>query len=204
VFESIVNTMKNISRKISLKLIILGDPRVGKTSLVNKYMGNEFSKRYQKTFGSDISFKHVDYTDSDNNTYKISYSIWDIYGEVTCAELVKQYLIGTQAIIFIYDIENLDSYNNINEWFSKASKTLELKNIPIILVGNKIDLRSEININEVSAEKGIELFNALTDKYTLKNKHFHFIETSALTGKNISKVFELLSETIIKAFFTNR
>ena len=137
--------MNNESTRLTLKLVILGDAQVGKTSLVHKYMGEEFSKRYQKTFGADISFKHSEVIDKNNQMHKISFSIWDIYGEATYEEMKKQFLIGTQALIFMYDIVNRDSFNHVSNWFKIVNESIKLKAIPIILIGNKIDLRSDLN-----------------------------------------------------------
>lgn len=191
--------MSNVSSNFTLKVSIIGDPFVGKTSLVHKYMGKEFSKRYQKTFGSDISFKQVEIKDTNNNIHKITFSIWDIAGEIDYDELTKQYLIGTQAVIFMYDIENSQSYKHISNWFDKASQKLDLTNMPVVLVGNKIDLRIEDN-EFVRIEDGELLFATLAKKYHLNDQNFYFIETSALVGTNISKIFELLSEIIINNF----
>jgi small GTP-binding protein len=188
--------MDSNSIKLTLKLVILGDAFVGKTSLVSKFMGKDFSKRYQKTFGSDISFKNVEIEDSNNKKYNIFYSVWDIYGEASYDELTKQFLLGTQSIVIMYDVGNKDSFINISKWITTASKSMNMKNIPIILVGNKIDLRSE-NGNTITTEEGIKLLNELNSKFDLNPKYFHFIETSALDGTNIRKVFDLISEIII-------
>lgn len=188
--------MNSPSTNITLKITVLGDPFVGKTSLVHKYMGKEFSKRYQKTFGSDISFKQVDVQDTNNNTHRITYSIWDIYGEATSDELTKQFLIGTQAIIFMYDIVNFDSYKNISKWFSTVNQKVEIQNIPIILVCNKIDLQSEKSDYLTTAD-GTTLYEKLSNQYYLNDQYFKFIETSALEGTNISRVFDLLSQIIL-------
>ena len=80
-------------------------------------MGKDFSKRYQRTFGSDISFKHLEIKDTHNIIHKISFSIWDIYGDATYDELTKQFLLGTHSIVFMYDIENHQSYLNIQKWY---------------------------------------------------------------------------------------
>ena len=189
--------MNNNSRRVALKLIILGDSFVGKTSLVNKFMGREFSKRYQRTFGSDISFKHVEIKDN-NLTHKITYSIWDIYGDASYDELTKQFLLGTHSIVFMYDIENHQSYLNIQKWFKITNESIDLKQNPIILVGNKIDLRSEIK-DPLSTEDGLKLYKILSEEYNLNNQYFFFIETSALDGINISNVFELISRIIIRS-----
>lgn len=165
-------------------------------------MGKEFSKRYQKTFGSDISFKRVEIQDSNNTIHKITFSIWDIAGEIDYEELTKQYLIGTQAVIFMYDIENSQSYKHVSKWFDKVSQKLDLSIMPVILVANKIDLRIEPT-EYVRIEDGELLFATLAKQYQLNDQNFHFIETSALVGTNISKVFELVSEIIIKKLLSN-
>lgn len=189
--------MNENSSRLTVKVVVLGDSFVGKTSLINKYMGSDFSKRYQRTFGSDISFKHIEIKDSDDRTHKISFSIWDIYGDANHDELTKQFLLGTHSIVFMYDIENFQSYLKIKKWVQIAHEKLDLKKSPVILVANKIDLRSEIK-DPLSTEDGLKLYRILTEEYNLNDKFFFFIETSALNGTNISKVFEIISQILIR------
>lgn len=189
--------MNNESTRLTLKLVILGDAQVGKTSLVHKYMGKKFSKRYQKTFGADISFKHIEFLDRNNITHQLSFSIWDIYGEATFEEMKKQFLIGTQAIIFMYDVVNRDSFNHVSNWFKIVNESIKLKAIPIILIGNKIDLRSDLN-SSLSQDEGKSLFDKILKEYNLNTDYYYFLETSALDGTNIDKVFTRISEIIIE------
>ena len=191
--------MGTVSGNFTLKVAILGDPYVGKTSLVHKYMGKEFSKRYQKTFGSDISFKHVEVKDKDNNAHKITFSIWDIAGEASFDQLTKQYLIGSQVVILMYDVENYQSYKNISKWFETASQKLDLTSMPVILVCNKVDLRAQ-NRDYLRTEDGTILFTTLTEKYKMNKEYFVFIETSALEGTNINDIFDKVSEIILNNF----
>ena len=188
--------MNNNSTRLALKLVILGDPYVGKTSLVTKFMGKEFSKRYQKTFGSDISFKHYEFKDSNNNNHKISFSIWDIYGEATYKELQKQFLLGSQALLFVYDILNSKTFENITNWLNTVKTILNLSDIPILLVANKIDLR-KTGLSTISTEQGLEFYQNLLKSNSLNEAYFKFIETSALTGSNVDKIFETLSDIVI-------
>ena len=191
--------MDNNTNRITLKLAVLGDPFVGKTSLINKFMGKDFSKRYQKTFGSDISFKHIDKKDSNNIIYKISYSIWDIYGEATYEELTKQFLLGSQAIIIIYDVTNHVSFDNVLKWVKTADKSLNLNKVIVVLVANKIDLRSDTPSSLIWEDEN-SLFVKLTKEYSLNTEYFHLIETSAKEGTNVNEVFELISKTLIDHF----
>ncbi|MCY3413335.1 MAG: GTP-binding protein [Candidatus Heimdallarchaeota archaeon] len=117
----------------SLKVILLGDPRVGKTSIRVRYLGGTFDKSYIRTFGSDFSIKRIG---------DAVLQIWDLAGQEEYKSLRQDFYKGANAIILVYDVTDQSSCNRINFWIDEIQRYVN-NLIPVALVGNKIDLMEE-------------------------------------------------------------
>ena len=150
----------------------MGDPGVGKTALLVRYVDDRFITDYRATLGFDISMKKLFHSGTE-----FSIAIWDIAGQEKLEKLLGSYLEGSQGAILIYDVTNSESFKNINIWLNNLRKFGG--EVPFILVGNKIDLIDEIQIR---GEEGGELMK--------KIKASTFYETSAKTGEKVNKIFQ--------------
>ena len=165
------------------KCIIVGDKAVGKSSIVRRFVENKFAFDYRSTLGLNIlSHSMALY---GNEVY---FSIWDVGAQAYFRRFRKTYYIGAQAAFIVFDVCQRNSFANVKVWFKELEDFLERINIPIVIVGNKIDLADQ---RSVSYKEGIELAEELTKE--IAGSHFSYIETSALTGENIGDAFSLIA-----------
>ena len=130
-----------------LKILIIGDSNVGKTSILLQYTSNFFQETHIATIGVEFKLKEIML---DNIEYKLN--IWDTAGQERFKAITKSFFKAADGIVFVYDVTNKPSFVNIKNWIKDAeSKANDFK---IIIVGNKIDLNDS---REVSFEEGKNL-----------------------------------------------
>ena len=172
------------SGEYAFKLILGGDGAVGKTSMVHRYVENEFETDYKSTIGTSIMKKECTFKELEST---VRFIIWDLAGQAQFKRVRQSYLANSEAGILVYDVTNRSSFENIDKnWYREIKKASP--DIVLILVGNKIDLESK---RVVSRDEGEALAQNLTLTY---------IETSAKTGENIDDAFKMLALQIIKKF----
>ncbi len=164
------------------KVVVTGDPSVGKTSLLMKYSTKKFQTQYIPTVGTNIS-KVIVELDENGEKALINLMIWDLAGQPQFYMLHKPYFNGADGIILVFDITRQSTFSNINNWWAAAVK-YGLSGVPRILVGNKIDLKDERKIILPMATHLAEKLGA------------QYFETSAKNGENVSLIFETLSKLI--------
>lgn len=161
------------------KIIIVGEPAVGKTSLIKKFMSGRFSTDYKVSIGTNMFIKELD-LDSGMN---IKLQIWDIAGQERWTEMRHIYYKGTHGAIIVGDLTRKKTFEQIeNFWCPDLNKYCE--GIPRILLANKEDLVKNISIEELKT-------------YRRKINAKSIIYTSAKFGANVDKAFKVISELII-------
>ena len=161
------------------KIILLGESAVGKTSLIKKYAKIAVDSSYKMTIGTDIYTKKV----LINNTHAIII-VWDLAGQQTFAKVRPMFYNGAHGALLIFDITREITLTKLDTWLSDLKK--HAGDIPILLVGNKVDLNDK---REVPYSKAKEYADSLGCEY---------FETSALTGKNVNEVFDSLVKKILQ------
>ena len=177
--ESLSEVSKNEEK---IKIIILGNSKVGKTSFIIRFTKNKFDETYLATIGIDYIYRIINI---ENKLYKLMF--YDTAGEEKYKSIPKNHIKNVQGIILMYDITNKKSFDSIIDWISDV-KEIKGENFPMILVGNKIDLNES---REVTEEMGYEL---------AEKNQIEFFETSNKDGTNIQEagleiVYKILSET---------
>ena len=164
--------------EIKLKLLIIGDSSVGKMSMLLNYTDNYFPESHLATIGVEYKVKQI-----TTDKYNIALQIWDTAGQERFRSITKSFFRNTNGIIFVYDITNRKSFQNVKEWIkdSEAHDSVFEK----LLVGNKIDLE------EKRAVKTDEL-----KEYGIK-KNMNTIETSAKDRINIDEAFKQIVDLIL-------
>ena len=210
------NNLSLMDRTIyRFKLILLGDIAVGKTSILTRYVEDSYCNEYKCNVGVEFRVKSLFI---DENT-GADLQIWDTSGEEKYRVITRQYyrdkngkkcyiflinyflfkflinfttfsfifyyfIIYLLGCILIFDITNSKSFNALSNWLNDV-KEYGPKDINIIIIGNKLDLKYERQVTFADA-------SALAEKYNVP-----YIEVSALTGKNVPEIFQMLTNTMI-------
>ena len=167
----------------TFKILLVGDPSVGKTSTILRFSDKAFTRSYIPTIGVNISQKFIRHQGKG-----IQLMLWDLAGQAKFQEIRHQFYKGARGAIMVYDLTDRQSFENISKWHDDLVRSVgtDSRKVQIILCGNKKDLVDKIT---VPTEEGMALARKL--KIT-------FFETSALKGENISQVFIQLINTILK------
>ncbi len=166
------------------KVVIMGDPMVGKTSLRLRYLGEGFRKQYISTIGADFAI-------ATHKNYIIQ--LWDLAGQVSFENLTSRFHKGAEGLILVFDITRRLSMLNISNWIDKFLLT-ESEAVPMIVLGNKIDLRDD-NEFYIQSKEAIKFVSDISERYETPIVYY---ETSALSGVNISSAFEGLVDKIVE------
>ena len=164
----------------AVKLVLLGEAAVGKSSLVLRFVSNDFQENKEPTIGA--AFLTQKCTIGERT---IKYEIWDTAGQERFASLAPMYYRNAQAAIVVYDITKPASFIKARHWVKELHEQAN-RDITIALVGNKLDLVEDDSaedgetLRKVSVEEG----QSLADEEGLL-----FFETSAKTGNNVNEVF---------------
>lgn len=156
------------------KVVFAGDSGVGKTSFIMRYCKGEFNTSTSSTIGVDHYMKLMDIDGK-----KVALQLWDTCGQERFRSIAKSYFRRADGVVLMYDCTYEKSFLNVREWVDIISEASD-KRIPIVIVGNKIDLREEMRhaSQVVQKEDGIKL---------AKQYNSLFIETSAKDGSNIDE-----------------
>lgn len=160
------------------KITLFGPGGVGKTSLLLRYIKDYFSDDLKKTIGSNFLIKDVE-LDGKN----VRLLLWDIGGQPQFHKLRTIYFKGSNAALGVFDLSSSQTLLKIPGWVSSIRKTVK-KTIPMLLLGNKVDLE-----REVDREEAEDLAKRLSCEY---------MEASAKTGENVEIAFEKIAKACLQ------
>jgi Ras-related protein Rab-1A len=173
-----------------LKLPLLGDPAVGKTTLVKAFMGGSLTDRYSPTLGVEIGKKVISF-EFEGKLFEVNYQLWDLAGQVTFKTIRSTYYRGASGIVLVYDISRYQTFLACEKWLEEAWGILG--QVPVVLVGNKLDLRQQ-GKGEVSIEDGKDYAAKIQEGINLSTP---FVEASALRARYADKPFKELARVIL-------
>lgn len=173
------DSVSSITYDKKLKIMVVGESLVGKTSLIRRYTKNKFGGDYLATIGIDFQFKYLDI-----NGKKVKVELWDTAGQERFKSIAKTYFQSSDGLLIVYDITCRNSFSKLDDWFEQIRLNAP-ENSKLMLVGNKKDIEKK---REVSMEEGLNFAN---------QNNVKFYETSAKDGTNVNSVFELLAQEII-------
>ena len=178
-----VNNLGENEYDLILKLLMIGDSGVGKSSLLLRYSNDIFTESFISTIGVDFKIKKLDIGGK-----KIKLQIWDTSGQERFQTITKSYYRGANGVIIVYDITNLHTFNNIQKWIGELEINSK-DDIKMLIIGNKCDLE---NLRVVTKECGEKLAE------TLK---IPFIETSTKNSINTDEAFLSITQEMLKRHF---
>ncbi|MFX1295011.1 MAG: GTP-binding protein [Promethearchaeota archaeon] len=170
-------------KKYVFKIVVIGNGAVGKTSLIARFAEKMFKAEYKPTLGVNIIIKEFNL---DGNQIKLT--VWDIAGQARWRDVRNVYYRGSNGSIIVYDVTRPGSFDAIPSWYSDLTKFSKDKNIPRILLANKIDLT---DIRKISTEDGEKMAKQLNAPY---------FETSAKDGTQVEDAFQKISKLILERF----
>ena len=180
---------KNIERVslsfIDLKIILIGDAGVGKTSISGRYITSSFKDVYQATLQVEKRMKII----NEDDKTSIRLNIWDTAGQEKFRSITRQFYRDCQGAFIVFDLTKKSSFNELKTWINEL-KTHGNDDTVIIILGNKSDLTTEREISEDVIK------NEIKDKY----KYF---EVSAKTGNNVSLAFDEMKKLIMQKIKKN-
>ncbi|KAH8507893.1 hypothetical protein Peur_049878 [Populus x canadensis] len=169
----------DMSRRALLKVIVLGDIGVGKTSLMNQYVYKKFSQQYKSTIGADFVTKELQIDDK-----LVTLQIWDTAGQERFQSLGSAFYRGADCCVLVYDVNIQKSFETLNNWHEEfvkqAADPADPDAFPFILFGNKIDVDGGSS-RVVSEKKAREWCASRGD--------IPYFETSAKEGYNVHEAF---------------
>ena len=173
------------ARRMKIKICLVGEAAVGKTSLIRRFVLEDFDDKYIQTLGTKVSKKELTVPNVDGETVKVDMTIWDIMGQKGFRELLKEaYFYGAKGVIAVADVTRKTTLDDLDDWIEGVYSVTG--KIPIQFMANKWDLKDQ-------AEVGEEEMGQATKAYESP-----FFFTSAKTGENVESAFQNLAERIAK------
>lgn len=157
--------------KFCFKTIIIGDLNVGKTSLINRYVHNNFHENYKATIGVDLYNKELKY-----NTKRVSLQLWDTAGAERFQSVAPSFYRGCDSCILVFDLTNKKSFDNLEVWIDEFliyANPRDPNKFPFVLLGNKSDLVNHDNniINQARINKFCKMRNIKYFSVSAKNSN---------------------------------
>lgn len=158
---------------------MLGEGSVGKTSLIRRYVKQTFSHDYITTVGSNFLIKKINLSEEDRMTMQL----WDISGQDSFRTIRPQYYLHSHGGILTFDLTRNSTLHELEKWYQDFTK--KTGNVPLMMFGNKLDLRDRREVLTEDGQMYARRFNS------------YYMETSALDGTGVEEAFMILARRIV-------
>ncbi|MBD3186845.1 GTP-binding protein [Candidatus Bathyarchaeota archaeon] len=165
--------------KIEFKIIVCGEPQVGKTTLLLKFVDGAYRKTYIPSIGVNILEKIV-----NMGKYSIEFVLWDIAGEVKFSKIRQHFYDGAMAQLYVFDLTREHTLVKLADWYDDVQENIGSDAVGII-AGNKKDLKARREVNEDTVKEFAE------------SRGMQYITTSSLTGENVERTFQQLGRLLL-------
>ncbi|CAM1310041.1 RAB22A (predicted) [Pycnogonum litorale] len=162
-----------------VKICLLGDCGVGKSSIVQRFVNDTFNYNVESTIGASFMAKNLII-----KGHVFKFQIWDTAGQERYRALAPMYYSGSGAAIIVFDVTNKETFRSLKSWVHELRQHGP-RNLVLALAGNKCDMDDRREVTEDESSRYADEINAV------------FEETSALKDQNIAKLFEALSDKLI-------
>jgi len=161
-----------------VKVCLLGESGVGKSSIVMRFVADKFKNALESTIGASFMTKTILV---DGSTFK--FQIWDTAGQEKYRALAPMYYRGSAAAIIVYDVTRESSFQAVKSWVHELQRHGPAK-IVIAIAGNKCDLEDLREVREKDAQEYAKDIGAI------------FCETSAMTAVNVAELFDAIARLL--------
>jgi len=169
---------------LKAKLCLAGASSVGKSSLIRRFVLNEFDDHYIATIGTKVSKKQVSVPVKGEDPVMVNLMVWDIMGQMGFRELLQeQYFAGAQGVLAVADITRPETLDDLYIWIDQIDRIAGA--VPIVLAVNKVDLPKARHMPESNLRKFAHAFDC------------EVVRTSAKTGERVEEVFWRLARFVI-------
>jgi small GTP-binding protein len=172
---------------LKLKICLVGESQVGKTSLIKKFVYDVFDDTYSSTIGTKVTKRQLSFTHPDNGSPLDVYMlIWDLMGEQSFLEMLKvSYFFGARGLIAVCDTTRKDTLPELERWIESAHSVT--REVPMVILGNKCDLEDErqVEISEIQ-------------EFAKGYKDCQAFLSSVKSGYNVEHTFNTLTEMIVR------
>lgn len=173
------------------KICMLGDPAVGKTSLIARFVYSIFDDKYLETIGAKVTKKVMALTHlPTNQNFRLKMMLWDIAGRKTVEHVRSSYHREAEGALLVCDVTRRSTLDNMEKWLHSFFAVTGV--VPVVFIVNKMDLKEE-------GEFGEPDIAALAQKYSCP-----YVLTSAKTGENVEEAFRELGRRLIQHFLRTR
>ena len=173
---------------VKMKICLVGEEGVGKTSLVRRFVSSQFDEKYLRTVGTMVSKKVVQLGPIDETLFTLHMLVWDIMGRRDFMTLYKEaYFSRARGILAVCDLTRPETLDALNEWIDGIHSSVG--KAPVIVLANKKDMTQHVRLDDDEILAMCELQGA------------PYLLTSAKTGENVELAFSKLAEMTVRSRF---